>query len=81
MQAVTHVHFTAWEDFSVPEADSLHAYKLIVENAVEFINTQERTNSGQKMLVHCRAGIGRTGTTMAIINALIELQSQSIDST
>ena len=29
-------------------------------------------------MVHCRAGIGRTGTTLALVNAIISLKEQRL---
>jgi len=30
----------------------------------------------RRLLVHCRAGIGRTGTTIALINMVLQLNAQ-----
>ena len=37
---------------------------------------QKDTGSPRRLLVHCRAGIGRTGTTIALINMVCQLKSQ-----
>jgi len=32
-----------------------------------------------KLLLHCRAGIGRTGTTIALINTMLHLLEKGAD--
>ena len=43
---------------------------VIANNAEQDIKKRER------LLVHCRAGIGRTGTTLALINSTIAMKEQ-----
>ena len=41
--------------------------------------TSNHAKSGEdreRLLVHCRAGIGRTGTTVAILNSIIAIKEQ-----
>jgi protein tyrosine phosphatase len=71
MVEVKHTHFTNWKDFSVPSTDG--QFRDMIDEAVFFVNQVEKSKSGEKMLVHCRAGIGRTGTTVAIINAILKI--------
>nr|XP_022309914.1 receptor-type tyrosine-protein phosphatase T-like [Crassostrea virginica]XP_022309915.1 receptor-type tyrosine-protein phosphatase T-like [Crassostrea virginica] len=56
---VTQYHYTAWPDHGTPDSICL----LIYHNHV--IRTKEPEHSGP-ILVHCSAGIGRTGTYIAI---------------
>ncbi|KXZ52751.1 hypothetical protein GPECTOR_8g142 [Gonium pectorale] len=55
---VTHYHYHRWPDFGVPEATEpiRHLVRIL---------WQSRSNT-QMTVVHCSAGIGRTGTLMAI---------------
>ena len=58
---VKHFHFTAWPDHDVP---SLH------DELLQFIGyVQENiTQSEAPILVHCSAGVGRTGTFITLFN-------------
>lgn len=47
------VHFTGWEDFSVVTPSDLRALSALITAPL---------TAGQKVLVHCRGGVGRTGT-------------------
>ncbi|XP_060551640.1 receptor-type tyrosine-protein phosphatase kappa-like [Ruditapes philippinarum] len=56
---VTQYHYTAWPDRSVPDN---------VASLIEFRNKVEQSKSNDvgPMVVHCSAGIGRTGTYIAL---------------
>ncbi|XP_060565351.1 receptor-type tyrosine-protein phosphatase mu-like [Ruditapes philippinarum] len=63
-RSLTHLHYTAWPDKTVPED---------VTTLLEFrkrLKSTPTTSEGP-MVVHCSAGIGRTGTLIAI-DRLIE---------
>ena len=65
---VTHYHFTKWEDHKVlTKPEDLKAYLKMVNTAVSFLQTE----TTDKLLVHCRAGMGRTGATVNLINCLL----------
>ena len=40
-----------------------------------FMNNKEA--EPERLLVHCRAGIGRTGTTVSLINAVLQIYLQN----
>ncbi|XP_048759020.1 tyrosine-protein phosphatase non-receptor type 7-like [Ostrea edulis] len=59
IKRVTQFHFTTWSDNSVPEdLASLICFRNLVRNGL--------TSSDGPIVVHCSAGIGRTGTFIAL---------------
>ncbi|KAG8291237.1 hypothetical protein J6590_065104 [Homalodisca vitripennis] len=65
---VKQFHFTAWLDFKVPESPDV---------MVKFVDAVQHVSKGKEhyMAVHCSAGVGRTGTFIAI-DALMRLIRQ-----
>ncbi|XP_062841276.1 receptor-type tyrosine-protein phosphatase H [Trichomycterus rosablanca] len=60
-RTVTHFHFTAWPDHDVPkETDDIMEFRGIVR---EHIQSSSFTGPA---VVHCSAGVGRTGTLIAL---------------
>ena len=68
---VTHYHFTGWQDWELPHCDSLTCFSELVASAVEFVKRVHHEQISHKLMVHCKAGIGRTGTLLALINCAI----------
>jgi protein tyrosine phosphatase len=66
-RAVTQLHFTTWPDFGVPEeASSMLKFIRHVRSHV--------TPTQGPIVVHCSAGVGRTGTFIAIDILLQRMQ-------
>eukprot|EP01135_Chromosphaera_perkinsii_P007859 Nk52_evm51s1020 gene=Nk52_evmTU51s1020 len=60
-RTATHFHFCNWPDYGVPEANAYTDYIVDIKKSAP--------NSGSSvspMLVHCSAGIGRSGTFITI---------------
>ena len=54
-------HYIGWPDFGAPsEVDSI----IVLAKAVRKLVAENKTNS--KIVVHCSAGVGRTGTFIAL---------------
>ena len=60
---IEHFQFVSWEDDAAvkEEKDTIEALDFLVKKVEE-----KRLVSNKPILVHCSAGIGRTGTFLAI---------------
>ena len=64
---VKHFHFTAWPDHDVPSVfDELLNYVHKIHNDLMYTESQ--------ILVHCSAGVGRTGTFITLFNILSAIE-------
>ncbi|ELW47686.1 Receptor-type tyrosine-protein phosphatase V [Tupaia chinensis] len=70
---VKQLQFTTWPDHSVPEApSSLLAF-------VDLVREQVKATQGTgPILVHCSAGVGRTGTFVALLRLLEQLEEEKV---
>ena len=59
VRTIRHFHFTTWPDFGVPEPP---------QTLVRFVRAyRERVTAEQRpVVVHCSAGVGRSGTFIAL---------------
>ncbi|XP_053467239.1 receptor-type tyrosine-protein phosphatase H [Ictalurus furcatus] len=71
--AVTHFHFTAWPDHGVPlGTDELIQFRWIVRQHIETFPFSGPT------VVHCSAGVGRTGTLIALDLLLQQVDKEEV---
>ncbi|XP_071101726.1 receptor-type tyrosine-protein phosphatase epsilon-like [Haliotis cracherodii] len=65
-----HLHFTSWPDHGVPDTSAL----------VEFISKVKVTSveQPQPIIVHCSAGIGSTGTYIAVDNLMEQAKMEGV---
>lgn len=74
---IWHLLFAGWPDFSVPEgADKAALLKL-----VQISRDKNGDNTTNPRIVHCSAGIGRSGTFIALDWLMQELEEGSLDAT
>ncbi|RWS28580.1 tyrosine-protein phosphatase non-receptor type 11-like protein [Leptotrombidium deliense] len=73
-RTVYQYHFTAWPDHGVPSDPGC------VLNFLEQVNKrQESIDSKGPVVVHCSAGIGRTGTFIVIDQIIDQIKEQGLD--
>nr|XP_057917990.1 receptor-type tyrosine-protein phosphatase H isoform X2 [Doryrhamphus excisus] len=66
---VKHFHFTAWPDHGVPQStDVLIQFRGLIRQHIDIQGTKAPT------VVHCSAGVGRTGTIIALDVLLQQLR-------
>lgn len=68
VMSLWHYHYEGWPDFGVPAGDDTHALRRLIES-VEAKRT-ELGGQGCEVWVHCSAGVGRTGTFIALSTLL-----------
>lgn len=70
-KTVTHFHYVAWPDFGVPDTpDEFAAFFDLLHEHRCF------TDPDRPSIVHCSAGIGRTGTLILVDSLLKKLRSE-----
>ena len=70
---VTHLLYSSWPDFGVPNDDaSVLALARLAQNVNNKHSSRgnEDPNESPPMIVHCSAGVGRTGTFLAFCSLL-----------
>ncbi|XP_062450972.1 receptor-type tyrosine-protein phosphatase V-like isoform X6 [Rhea pennata] len=70
---VSHLHYTAWPDHGIPESTtSIMAFRELVREHIKGAKDAGPT------LVHCSAGVGRTGTFIALDCLLQQMKQEKI---
>jgi len=69
---ITHIHFTQWPDKGVPDGND----ETIFEAFLEIINKVNDLKKEGPILVHCSAGVGRTGTFISMFSLYKEILAQ-----
>ena len=73
-KTVHHFHFLAWPDYGVPLGADREALSAL------FRQTREHSGGwGNPRIVHCSAGVGRSGTFMALEHLIDELEAGQLD--
>ena len=72
---IWHLLFAGWPDFSVPEGDD----RAGMLKLIEISRLKNADNSTNPRIVHCSAGIGRSGTFIALDWLMQELEEGALD--
>ncbi|PSN29557.1 Tyrosine-protein phosphatase non-receptor type 2 [Blattella germanica] len=72
---IIHFHYTTWPDFGVPESPTAFLNFLMVVRESGVLDQ----NVGPPV-VHCSAGIGRSGTFCLVDSCLVLIEEEGIDS-
>ncbi|KAF7668966.1 hypothetical protein LDENG_00273380, partial [Lucifuga dentata] len=71
-RSVRHFHFTAWPDHGVPQTTELLInFRHLVREHMDQYSRHSPT------LVHCSAGVGRTGTFIAIDHLIFQIEREN----
>ncbi|KAI9724978.1 MAG: hypothetical protein M1812_000254 [Candelaria pacifica] len=68
-KVVWHLLFAGWPDYSIPEGDDRAALLELIK-----ISATKNSNPENPRIVHCSAGVGRSGTFIALDHLLGELE-------
>ena len=70
-----HIQFKEWPDHSTP---NIHNYVMIFENLFNFVDVAREKNkkTNNPILIHCSAGIGRTGVFLTLYAICNEIKKQ-----
>lgn len=72
---VKQLHYVGWPDKGVPEAEG------VFDAFEKMISIVTNENEGSPVVIHCSAGVGRTGTFVALYNLYHEILNQIKDDT
>ncbi|XP_061524236.1 receptor-type tyrosine-protein phosphatase beta isoform X2 [Phycodurus eques] len=72
-RVIRHFHFTVWPDHGVP--DTTRSLVQFVRTVRDFV---DRSAGAGPAVVHCSAGVGRTGTFIALDRLLQQLDAKGI---
>ena len=70
---ITHLHYVGWPDYGVPEEND-HIVNL-VKDVRSIIKEDTDRNKRCNVLVHCSAGVGRTGTFIALYQLMEQIET------
>ncbi|PKS11232.1 hypothetical protein jhhlp_002993 [Lomentospora prolificans] len=68
-RVIWHLLYTRWPDFGVPAIEHLDSFFELMRLSREY-NTED-----QPRIIHCSAGVGRTGTFIALEHLMRELEA------
>ncbi|QDS77977.1 hypothetical protein FKW77_001967 [Venturia effusa] len=76
---IWHMLFGGWPDYSIPEGEDINGLVRLVDFSASKNPIITGTNSSAPRVVHCSAGVGRTGTFIALDWLLAEFREGRFD--
>ena len=67
---MTQFHFTGWPDHGVPQNG------IVLINFIKRVRTAHAYSDSRPLLVHCSAGVGRTGAFIVLDSMLERMKSE-----
>jgi protein tyrosine phosphatase len=72
VRSVKHLHFVGWPDHGVPDLNDVYkSFQYMLEKVDD-----AKTKSKGPIVVHCSAGVGRTGTFISMYNLHYNIRNQ-----
>ena len=72
---VVQLQYMTWPDHGAPDEADNKIIAKILEYMREYYTRSKANNGENKIVVHCSAGIGRSGTIIAIFNIQLALEA------
>ena len=72
-KVVWHLLFEAWPDFSIPTGDNKHALLQLIK-----LSAEKQASPKDKRFIHCSAGVGRSGTFIALEYLIAQVENGAI---
>eukprot|EP00357_Protocruzia_adherens_P027720 CAMPEP_0115046564 /NCGR_PEP_ID=MMETSP0216-20121206/48815_1 /TAXON_ID=223996 /ORGANISM="Protocruzia adherens, Strain Boccale" /LENGTH=352 /DNA_ID=CAMNT_0002429651 /DNA_START=38 /DNA_END=1096 /DNA_ORIENTATION=- len=67
---IDQIHYTGWPDQGAPDESQFPIISKMVERIIAYV----KENPESKIIVHCSAGVGRTGSIITIYNNISAIQ-------
>ncbi|KAI1409299.1 phosphatases II, partial [Hypoxylon sp. FL1857] len=71
---VWHLLYRKWPDFGVPALEDIDSFFELMR-----LSREKNASEGNPRIVHCSAGVGRSGTFMALEHLMREIESGDVD--
>jgi protein tyrosine phosphatase len=76
---VKQIHYTGWPDHGIPKKEQFDDFDKLVENSIECYDAFKESEDNKRILLHCSAGIGRTGTLLSIMHIVSTIKNMQKD--
>ena len=79
---ITQLHYVGWPDYGVPEGDDILSLSNLVKKVRYVIQSNQSKLTQMRrstVLVHCSAGVGRTGTFIIMYKVMDQIEEMFAD--